>query len=89
MIIIAFISLRNIRWFTKRLWEEVISDLNLSEELPFQQDSHVKKFEITYRNTESIEDVETVLACLDKDAWLLDLIPIAFKSYNLIVWDLF
>ena len=60
--------------------EEVIAELNMSEELPFQEDSDFKKFAIRYRNAESMEDVKTAIAILEKDGLLLDLIPIAFNE---------
>ena len=60
--------------------EELIAELNMSEELPFQENSHFKNFAIKYRNAESMEDVKTVIANLEKDALLLDLIPNAFNE---------
>ena len=52
----------------------------LRVELPFQEGSSFKKFQIQHRNTESIEDVKRVLCSLEKDTLLLDLIPIAFDN---------
>ena len=42
----------------------------LSAELPFQEGSLFKKFEIKFRNQESVEDVKKVLCNLEKDAFL-------------------
>ena len=56
------------------------SDKTAGVELPFQENSHFKKFEIKYRNREFIEDVKKVLASLEKDGPLLNLIPIAFND---------
>ena len=36
-------------------------------EIPFQEDSHFKKFAIKYRTRESVEDVKLVLANLKKN----------------------
>ena len=60
--------------------EEGVFEKAPKVELPFQEQWHNQKFEIKYRNAESIEDVKTVLASLEKDALLLNLIPIAFKD---------
>ena len=49
-------------------------------EIPFQVDSHFKKFAIKYRARESVEDVKLVLAKLEKESLLLNLIPIAFNE---------
>ena len=50
-------------------------------ELPFQENSHVKKFAIKHRFTESKEDVKTVLSSLEKEDLLtVFLIPIAFND---------
>ena len=46
----------------------------------FQKNSHFKKFSITHRFVESKEDVKQVLANLEKEALLLNLIPIAFNE---------
>ena len=52
----------------------------MREELPIQENSHFKKIAIRYRNAESMEDVKTAIAILEKDGLLLDLIPIAFNE---------
>ena len=49
-------------------------------ELPFQEESHFKKFEIKHRNNESKEEVKIALSNLEKDETLLNLIPIAFNE---------
>ena len=49
-------------------------------EIPFQEDSHFKKFAIKYRTRESVEDVKLVLAKLEKESLLLNLIPIAYDD---------
>ena len=49
-------------------------------EIPFQEDSHFKKFAIKYRSKESKEDVKLVLAKLEKETLLLNLTPIAFND---------
>ena len=60
--------------------EEGIVEKALNVELPFQEDSHFKQFEIKFRNKKSSEDVKKVLLSLTKDSLLLDLIPIAFNK---------
>ena len=60
--------------------EEEQVQLGLRIELPFQQVANFKEFTIQYRNTIAVEDVKGVLSCLEKDALLLDLIPIAFDD---------
>ena len=49
-------------------------------EIPFQEDSHFKKFAIKYRTRESVEYVKLVLAKLEKESLLLNLIPIAYNE---------
>ena len=49
-------------------------------ESPLQENLHSKRFAIKHRFTESKEDVKTVLASLEKDALMLNLIPIAFND---------
>ena len=39
----------------------------MREKLPLQEGSHFKKFAIRYRNAESMEDVKTAMANLEKD----------------------
>ena len=56
--------------------EEVDTGNTAAEELPFQENSHFKKFAIKHRFTESKEDVKTVLVNLEKEALLLNLIPL-------------
>ena len=60
--------------------EDRFTGKDLNVELPFQDDSHFKKFEIKHRNKESKEDVKSVLSNLEKDGLLLNLIPIAFNE---------
>ena len=55
-------------------------EIGLRVELPFQEGSNFKKFNIQHRNTESVEHVKRVLCSLEKDALLLDFIPIAFDD---------
>ena len=52
-------------------------------ELPFQEESHFKKFEIKHRNNESKEEVKSALSNLEKDETLLNLIPIALMK----IWN--
>ena len=69
MIIFAFVSFQNIPLLSricKESDEEVIDELNSSDELPFQEKSHFKKFEIRYRNTVSMEDVKQFLPVFKK-----------------------
>ena len=50
-------------------------------ELPIQDSSsHFKKFDMKFRDKESKEDAKTVRTGLEKNALLLDLIPIAFNK---------
>ena len=49
-------------------------------ELPFQENVRFKKFTIMHRLVESKDEVKQVLAGLEKEALLLDLIPIAFND---------
>ena len=49
-------------------------------ELPFQENTHFKKLAIMHRLVESKEDTKQVLAGLEKETLLLDLIPIAFND---------
>ena len=51
--------------------EEVVSEKTSGVELPFQEHFHFKNFKITYRNAESVEDLKTSIANLEKDASLL------------------
>jgi hypothetical protein len=51
----------------------------LNIELPLD-DSHFKKFEIRFRNNDSKDEVKKILSSLEKDALLLELIPIAFNE---------
>ena len=51
----------------------------MNVELPLD-DSHFKKFEIKFRNNDSKEEVKKILSSLEKEALLLDLIPIAFNE---------
>ena len=60
--------------------EDCYTEKDLNAELPFQDDSHFKKFEIRFRNKESKDDVKSILSNLEKDTLLLDLIPIAFNE---------
>ena len=60
--------------------EEVDSGKIEAVEIPFQENLHFKSFTIKHINTESKEDVKTVLAGLEKEAVLLNLIPIAFND---------
>ena len=46
--------------------EEVSAELNMSEEIPLQEDSHFNKFAIRCRNAESMKDVQTAIANLEK-----------------------
>ena len=55
-------------------------EIGLRIEIPFQEGSNFKKFEIQYRNIESAADVKRVLSSLEKDTLLFDLIPIAFDD---------
>ena len=48
--------------------------IGLRVEIPFQEGSNFKKFEIQYRNIESTVDVKSVLSSLEKEALHLDLI---------------
>ena len=45
-----------------------------------QEDSRFKIFAIKYRTRESVEDVKLVLAKLEKESLLLNLIPIAYNE---------
>ena len=47
---------------------------------PCRVNTHFPIFVIKHRKTEAIEDVKRVLSSLEKDALLLDLIPIAFND---------
>ena len=49
-------------------------------ELPFQENVHFKKFTIMHRLVESKDEGKQVLAGIEKEALLLDLIPIAFND---------
>ena len=60
--------------------EDVDSGKTSGLELPFQENVHFKKFRIMHRLVESKEDAKQVLAGLEKEALLLDLIPIAFND---------
>jgi hypothetical protein len=60
--------------------DEVLSGKTDTLEIPFQVDSHFKKFAIKYRARESVEDVKLVLAKLEEESLLLKLIPIAFND---------
>ena len=55
-------------------------NLELRVELPGLEGPNFKNFVIKHRNTTAIEDVKRVLCSLEKDALLLDLIPIAFDD---------
>ena len=48
-------------------------------ELPLD-DSHFKKFEIRFRNNDSKDEVKNIMSSLEKEALLLDLIPIVFNE---------
>ena len=60
--------------------EEVISGKTDKAELPVQEESHFKKFNIKYRNAESKEEVKQAISFLENEALLLNLIPIAFNE---------
>ena len=60
--------------------EDVDSGKTSGLELPFQENVHFKKFAIMHRLVESKDEVKQVLAGLEKEALLLDLIPIAFND---------
>ena len=60
--------------------EDVDSGKTSGLELPFQENVHFKKFTIMHRLVESKDEVKQVLAGLEKEALLLDLIPIAFND---------
>ena len=49
-------------------------------DFPGLEGSNFKEFVIEHRNTIAVEDVKRVLCSLEKDALLLDLIPIAFDD---------
>ena len=60
--------------------EEDIASKTDNVELPVQEESHFKKFNIKFRNAESKEEVKQAISSLEKEALLLDLIPIAFNE---------
>ena len=60
--------------------EDVDSGKTSGLELPFQENSHFKKFAIMHRFVESKEEVKRALDTLEKEALLLNLIPIAFND---------
>ena len=60
--------------------EDVDSGKTSGLELPFQENVHFKKFAIMHRLVESKDEVKQVLAGLEKEALLLDLIPVAFND---------
>ena len=49
-------------------------------ELPFQEQWHFVKFALKHRHAESKEEIKAALDALEKDALLLNLIPIAFDD---------
>ena len=60
--------------------DEDVSGRNEDVELPFQEQWHFGSFDVKYRNTESREEVKAALDALEKEALLLNLIPIAFDD---------
>ena len=60
--------------------EEELSEKEGNVELPVQVDTHFKKFNIKYRKAESKEEVKQAISTLEKEALLLNLIPIAFND---------
>ena len=60
--------------------EEELSEKEGNVELPVQVDTHFKKFNINYRKAESKEEVKQAISTLEKEALLLNLIPIAFND---------
>ena len=61
-------------------YDHVDSGKTTGIELPFQENTHFKKFAIMHRLVESKDEVKQVLASLEKEALLLDLIPVAFND---------
>ena len=60
--------------------EDGNSEKTANVELPFQEESHFKKFDIQFRKGESKEDFKQAITCLKKEALFLNLIPIAFNE---------
>ena len=59
---------------------EELSEKEGNVELPVQVDPPFKKFNIKYRKAESKEEVKQAISTLEKEALLLNLIPIAFND---------
>ena len=60
--------------------EEELSEKESNNELPVQVDTHFKKFNIKFRKAESKEEIKQAISTLEKEALLLNLIPIAFNE---------
>ena len=66
--------------FQKDTDEEDFSEKEGNIELPVQFGSHFKKFTIRFRNAESKKEVKQAISNMEKEALLLNLIPIAFND---------
>ena len=66
--------------FQKDTDEEDFPERVSNVELPVQFGSHFKNFTIRFRNAESKEEVKQAISVMEKEALLLNLIPIAFND---------
>ena len=64
----------------KGLDEEVNSGITDDVELPVQREIHFEKFEINDRKAESKEEVKQAISIIEKEALLLNLIPMSFNK---------
>ena len=60
--------------------DEVNSGNMGNVELLVQRETHFEKFEIRFRKVESKEEVKQAISVLERDALLLNLIPIAINE---------
>ena len=60
--------------------KKVNSGITDNAELPVQCETHFEKFEINFRKAESKEEVKQAISVIEKEALLLNFIPIAFNE---------
>ena len=61
--------------------DEAVIEKNANDELPFQEQWHFEKFEITYRHAESKKEAKAAVSILEIDI-IWDFIIISFRFYG-------